>query len=116
MKSQKKAQLTVLALLFFAGSLALGDTQVQANEGSNAVKSVTMHRLYNPFTMEHFYTASSHERDVLVGRGWKYEGIGWYAPEKSNTPVYRLYNPFVNDHHYTMSSNEVWLRLLLPKR
>nr|WP_081794726.1 CAP domain-containing protein [[Eubacterium] cellulosolvens] len=106
MKSQKKAQLTVLALLVFAGSLALGDTQVQANEGSNAVKSVTMHRLYNPFTMEHFYTASSHERDVLVGRGWKYEGVGWYAPEKSNTPVYRLYNPFVNDHHYTTSSHE----------
>nr|WP_155959591.1 hypothetical protein [[Eubacterium] cellulosolvens] len=36
MKSQKMAQLTVLALLVFAGSLTLGDTQVQANEGSDA--------------------------------------------------------------------------------
>jgi hypothetical protein len=36
MKSQKKAQLTVLALLVFTGSLALKDMQFQANEGSDA--------------------------------------------------------------------------------
>ena len=68
--------------------------------------SVTMYRLYNALNKEHFYTASTHEKDVLVTRGWKYEGVGWYAPEKSNTPVYRLYNPFVRDHHYTTDANE----------
>ncbi len=36
MKSHKMAQLTVLALLVFTGSLALEDTQVQANDGSDA--------------------------------------------------------------------------------
>ena len=67
---------------------------------------VAMQRLYHPITQEHFYTKSEHEKNVLVSRGWKYEGIGWYAPEESDTPVYRLYNPFVNDHHYTTSSYE----------
>ena len=69
-------------------------------------KAVAMQRLYHPITQEHFYTKSEYEKNVLVSRGWKYEGIGWYAPEKSNTPVYRLYNPFVNDHHYTTSRYE----------
>jgi hypothetical protein len=69
-------------------------------------RAVAMQRLYHPFTREHFYTNSTHERDVLVSRGWKYEGIGWYAPEKSNTPVYRLYSPYLNDHHYTTSTHE----------
>nr|WP_081794762.1 leucine-rich repeat protein [[Eubacterium] cellulosolvens] len=68
--------------------------------------TIAMQRLYNPYSREHFYTNSTHERDVLVSRGWKYEGIGWYAPAKSKTPVYRLYNAFVNDHHYTTSSYE----------
>nr|WP_162156431.1 leucine-rich repeat domain-containing protein [[Eubacterium] cellulosolvens] len=69
-------------------------------------KAVAMQRLYHPITREHFYTKSEYEKNVLVSRGWKYEGIGWYAPEKSNTPVYRLYNAFVKDHHYTTSSYE----------
>nr|WP_162156368.1 CAP domain-containing protein [[Eubacterium] cellulosolvens] len=68
--------------------------------------AVEMYRLYHALTKEHFYTSSTHERDVLVTRGWKYEGIGWYAPEKSKTPVYRLYNPVLKDHHYTTSTQE----------
>ena len=67
---------------------------------------VPMYRLYNPNSGEHFYTASSAERDHLKTVGWRYEGIGWWAPRRSNTPVYRLYNPNAGDHHYTMSSYE----------
>ena len=71
------------------------------------VKRITMHRLYNRWTGEHFYTASSGERDYLVSVGWTSEGTGWVAPE-SGGPVYRLYNPYVEggDHHYTMDVNE----------
>jgi Rib/alpha/Esp surface antigen-like repeat protein len=65
-----------------------------------------MHRLYNPNSGEHFYTASDHERDHLVSLGWRSEGEGWYAPVKSSTPVYRLYNPNAGDHHYTASRAE----------
>lgn len=34
-----------------------------------------MHRLYNPNSGEHFYTAEEGERDSLVGSGWNYEGV-----------------------------------------
>lgn len=66
-----------------------------------------MHRLYNKWTGEHFYTASDAERDSLTKVGWTYEGTGWVAPDLGE-PVLRLYNPFVvgGDHHYTVSENE----------
>ncbi|WP_242328044.1 InlB B-repeat-containing protein [Lactococcus lactis] len=68
---------------------------------------VAMYRLYNPNSGEHFYTASSYERDSLKKSEWRYEGIGWYGPANGNgKPVYRLYNPNAGDHHYTLSSYE----------
>ena len=75
-------------------------------QDSSLTPGIDMYRLYNPNSGEHFYTADSNERDFLVGVGWNYEGIGWKAPVKSNTPVYRLYNPNAGDHHYTMSVGE----------
>ena len=75
-----------------------------AQEGSK-----TMYRLYNPYSGEHFYTASADERDSIIKAGWRYEGLAWYAPEQSSKPVYRLYNPYVagGDHHYTMNLSEL---------
>ena len=64
-----------------------------------------MFRLYNPYSGEHFYTASAYERDALVGLGWHGEGVGWSAPAEG-APVYRLYNPYAGDHHYTVSAFE----------
>lgn len=72
---------------------------------TDASKTV-MHRLYNPNSGEHFYTAADNEKDHLVSVGWKYEGEGWKAPDKSNAPVYRLYNPNAGDHHYTLNEKE----------
>ena len=87
-------------------SVKKGST-VPPNDNNNEVaKKVDMYRLYNPNSGEHFYTASAGEKDHLVSVGWNYEGIGWTAPEKSNTPVYRLYNPNAGDHHYTMNVGE----------
>ncbi|MCR4951015.1 MAG: leucine-rich repeat protein [Solobacterium sp.] len=71
------------------------------------VIKIAMYRLYNPNSYEHFYTGNAKEKDALVKMGWKYEGIGWYAPKTSNTPVYRLYNPNNGgDHHYTKNKKE----------
>lgn len=72
----------------------------------DSVKTQPMYRCYNPNSGEHFYTKNAAERDAIVSLGWRYEGIGWVAPEKSKTPVYRLYNPNAGDHHYTMSKAE----------
>ncbi len=68
--------------------------------------TIALYRLYNSYTKEHLYTDSTNERDVLSKSGWIYEGIAWYAPEKSNTPVYRFYNPVLRDHHYTTDKHE----------
>ena len=70
------------------------------------VKTISMYRLYNPNSGEHFYTSSQAEIKALVQAGWKNEGEAWKAPEKSKTPVYRLYNPNSGDHHYTTSAPE----------
>lgn len=79
------------------------------NNGGNTVKpvveKVAMHRLYNPNSSEHFYTANAGEKDNLVAVGWKYEGIAWQAP-KTGEPVYRMYNPNAGDHHYTLNLAE----------
>ena len=93
---------SMLALLLAAIVACLVPVTALAAEGD-----VEMHRLYNPFTGEHFYTASVSERDGLQDAGWRYEGVGWVAPA-SGDPVYRLYNPYVpgGDHHYTLSEQE----------
>ena len=70
------------------------------------VLSQEMHRLYNPYTGEHFYTADTTERDTLVGIGWISEGVGWTAPTTYGKEVYRLYNKYTSDHHYTTSTEE----------
>ena len=77
-----------------------------ASKPSESDASVSMQRLYNPHSGEHFYTASAAERDMLVSAGWNYEGSGWTAPERSNTPVYRLYNANAGDHHYGWYSDD----------
>ena len=68
--------------------------------------AAAMHRLYNPNSGEHFYTANVGERDATVAAGWTYEGVGWYAPKYRGHEVYRLYNPNAGDHHYTMNAAE----------
>lgn len=71
----------------------------------NAEAAQNMHRMYNPNSGEHFYTANVGEKDNLIKHGWRYEGIGWVAPD-TGANVYRLYNPNSGDHHYTTGLNE----------
>ncbi len=70
--------------------------------------TLSMHRVYNPNSGEHFYTSDDYEYGNLVSLGWKNEGEGWLAPEESKTPVYRLYNPNNGgEHHYTIDATEL---------
>ena len=68
-------------------------------------KALSMYRLYNPNSGEHFYTSNQSERNHLVSVGWNYEGVGWDAP-LTGKPIYRLYNKNAGDHHYTGSEEE----------
>lgn len=70
-----------------------------------ATTSISLYRMYNPNSGEHFYTQLTSERDHLRSVGWRYEGIGWQSPT-SGSPVYRVYNPNSGEHFYTLSSYE----------
>ena len=99
---KKKTIQTLVAIPFALTAFAF-TTQ------ANAQETVDMHRLYNPNSGEHFYTADSAEKAHLVKVGWKYEGVGWLAPKRHNaSPVYRVYNPNAGDHHYTLDANEMF--------
>lgn len=92
-------------------TLKPGDTVTWVYSSYNADYSAPglpgkpMYRLYNPNSGEHFYTASTKERDTVIAAGWNNEGIGWYEPIDGD-PVYRLYNPNAGEHHYTLSAAE----------
>ncbi|KXB62598.1 glucosaminidase domain-containing protein [Olsenella sp. DNF00959] len=87
-------------------ALAIGMAAASPALAQNSGASIDMQRLYNPNSGEHFYTADTSEASGLVSLGWRHEGSGWVAPQKSSTPVYRLYNPNAGDHHYTTSVEE----------
>ena len=91
--------------LLATAALALALTLL-APATAHAAGTQSMWRLYNPYTGEHLYTASTGERNALTEIGWQPEGVGWIAPTSSQTPVYRLFNPYVDDHHYTTSVDE----------
>ena len=100
---KKKKLLSVLVAAALSCSLF---SAVPVVSQAADTSGVTMYRLYNPNSGEHFYTKNASEKSGLVTAGWKDEGIGWIAPEKSDTPVYRLYNENAGDHHYTMNASE----------
>ena len=71
------------------------------------ITGVPVYRLYNiKGNGDHLFTTSAFEKNVLSVRGWKYEGVAWYEPKESSTPVYRSYNPNNGYHMYTCSKAE----------
>ena len=95
-----------IALSGAVAAATIAATLLSAAPALASTGEMTMYRLYNPYSGEHFYTASELERNMISSVGWVFEGIGWVAPESSRTPVYRLYNRYADDHHYTMSEAE----------
>ena len=101
-------QLRILLVLVLVAGLCPGLAllaRAASPQAAHADASTqVMHRLYNPNSGEHFYTASAEERDAVAAAGWDYEGEGWTAPTSSSTPVYRLYSG--TDHHYCTGEGE----------
>ncbi len=73
--------------------------------GQEPARTQVMHRLYNPWSGEHFYTSDESEYESVVAAGWTDEGPGWNAPDEGD-PVFRLYNPYAGEHHYTLDPDE----------
>jgi cell wall-associated NlpC family hydrolase len=89
-----------------SSQIASPETAAATVRTTAQVATNAMYRVYNPNSGEHFYTANADEARNIIIIGWRYERVGWYAPQHSNTPVYRLYNPNVGDHHYTTNPSE----------
>lgn len=83
------------------------DTTCNVCGQKRAVKqeTVSVYRLYNPFTQEHLLTGGVEEKDLLMSIGWSLDGVAWKAPV-DGIPVYRLYNPYDDWHTYTTSKSE----------
>ena len=83
---------------------------IEAESSTKAIcaekAKLSIHRLYNSNSGEHFYTKATPEYNMLIELGWADEGFGWTAPEESNTPVFRLYNAIGGEHHFTTSESE----------
>lgn len=93
----------------FAGLVVISFSIISFFFPNESHAAQNMARLYNENTGEHFYTSNDGERTNLITQGWKYEGLGWTAPD-SGDAVYRLYNSVAGDHHYTLSLSEKnWL-------
>ena len=45
---------------------------------------------------------------MLIGKGWRYEGVGWYSDKNKATAIYRAYNPNAKAgaHHFTSNKEE----------
>ena len=104
--SRNHMRAIAIAAMLACSCLILASAPAAAYADEAATGQLSMFRLYNPNSGEHFYTASSAEREMLEGAGWNYEGVDWVAPESSNTPVYRMYNENGGEHHYTTSEGE----------
>jgi hypothetical protein len=71
---------------------------------------VAVYRVYNKHSGLHHYTKNLHERNVLVGLGWRDEGVSFRAAEQGSAPgllpVYREYNPHDGNHNWTLNRVE----------
>ncbi len=107
MKTRTSGWFIILAILFCVLWLGAFTSNAEEPPESEGSALITMRRMYNPKTMEHLYTADTNEVSVLMYKqGWDYEGISWYAPGTSSTPVYRVFNTRTGEHFYTKDAYE----------
>ncbi len=69
-------------------------------------RTVSVFRMYNPVTKQHFFTVNTSEKDSLLKSGWVNEGIAFNVPALSDSPVYRLLNVRTGEHYYTANASE----------
>ena len=70
--------------------------------------AVGIHRMYNPNSGRHYYTAADNERDFLETQGWRYEkdeGNIFNTQVTDTVEVFRLYNNNSGVHLYTESAS-----------
>lgn len=76
------------------------------SKAANTQVIIPIYRVYNPNSGEHLHTMNSNEKDFLVKKGWRYEGISMRVTN-SGQNLLRIYNPNSGEHHYTLNINEI---------
>jgi len=108
MKKKNRLLAGMIAVTLSLSAFVVSDNSVvrAAEDG------VQMYRMYNPTNGEHLHTKDANERNVLITKGWNYEGVSFIVAD-SGSPVYRLFNRYSGEHHYTMDEGEKdWLTSL----
>lgn len=79
--------------------------------------TAAVYRVYNPKSGEHLNTTDTNEVKVLKSKGWKSEGVAFYAPKIGGKPVYRLFNPKagIGAHFMTADAYEKSVLTKAPK-
>lgn len=108
MKRKNRLLAGMIAVTLSLSAFVVSDNSVvrAAEDG------IQMYRMYNPTNGEHLHTQDVNERNVLITKGWNYEGVSFIVAD-SGSPVYRLFNRYSGEHHYTMDEGEKdWLTSL----
>ncbi|MDR0690702.1 MAG: C39 family peptidase [Streptococcaceae bacterium] len=77
-----------------------GSTLPQAS-----VRFLPVFRVYDPNGDRHLFTTNSNERDDLIRRGWRDEGIAFQVLTWG-VPIYRVYDASSGEHLYTANLYE----------
>lgn len=89
-----------------------GGGGAKAVQSKDSGKLLPVYRFYHVKGGQHHWTTDKKESDRLQSlykqkrADWRYEGIAFYMPSKSATPVYRLWNPTLGDHLWTTDKAE----------
>jgi len=69
--------------------------------------SLAVHRLFNPDSSRHLFSAVDFEIDLLTGEyGWIDEGVSFLAPTNGTTNIYRFFVQNEGRHFYTANDSE----------
>lgn len=89
-----------------AEALALIQSALDNGTPTDGVsKSIPIYYLYNATTDRHFYTISTTEKNLLIGRGWIDKGVAWRTDSVGQS-VYRLYHAGQQKYLYTSNESE----------
>ncbi|MBI4512153.1 MAG: hypothetical protein HY698_21145 [Deltaproteobacteria bacterium] len=81
----------------------------QCRDGAYGPCLRPLYRYWNPYIMDHFYTANWGELGS-GSSGYAWEGVSGYAlaaKTSQSTPLYRYWNGAIGDHFYTTSWSEL---------
>jgi len=107
----KKVYIGMIAVVAVLALSPLSIRWLKTNAQSQPLSPETkpLYRLYNGSINDHIYVTSNNEREFMMQKGYKDEGVMGYvlsSPQLSTPPIYKMYSTNLNNHFYTTDTNE----------